>query len=61
MQYPGVADSLVSDIDNLATLAKVSGVLPEQLFLDNALYVKLTWNRYEHAARERLEKQGLGG
>ena len=39
VQYPGVADSLVSDIDNLATLAKVSGVLPDQLFLDNALAV----------------------
>ena len=60
VQYPGVADSLVSDIDNLATLAKVSGVLPEQLFLDNALAVakkELALEcdyTYEASAQERF-------
>lgn len=34
VQYPGVADSFHSDINNLATLLKMPGLnLPEQLFL----------------------------
>lgn len=31
VQYPGVADSIDSDIDNVATLLRVSGLLPKSL------------------------------
>ena len=33
VQYPGVADSIDADIDNVATLLRVSGLLPEELDL----------------------------
>ena len=33
VQYPGVADSIDSDVDNVATLLKVSGLLPKGLDL----------------------------
>lgn len=33
VQYPGVKDSIGSDVDNLVTLLKISGLLPEQLDL----------------------------
>jgi len=31
VQYPGVKDSIDSDVDNVATLLRVSGVLPKEL------------------------------
>ncbi len=31
MQYPGVADSIQADVDNVASLLKVSGLLPKSL------------------------------
>ncbi len=31
VQYPGVADSIASDVDNVATLLRVSGLLPAEL------------------------------
>ena len=31
VQYPGVADSIGSDVDNVATLLRVSGLLPREL------------------------------
>jgi len=31
IQYPGVADSIESDVDNVATLLRVSGLLPSHL------------------------------
>lgn len=46
IQYPGVANSINSDIDNLMTLLKVWNVLPEGLYAKNALTVakrELTW------------------
>ncbi|MEH3046338.1 ABC1 kinase family protein [Sphingomonas adhaesiva] len=33
VQYPGVADSIASDVDNVATLLRVSGVVPPSLDL----------------------------
>ena len=33
VQYPGVADSIASDVDNVATLLRVSGLLPATLDL----------------------------
>ncbi len=46
MQYPGVAQSINSDIDNLVGLFKVWNVLPEGLFIDHMVEVarrELTW------------------
>ncbi|XP_035768110.1 atypical kinase COQ8B, mitochondrial [Neolamprologus brichardi] len=46
IQYPGVAESIRSDIDNLMAVLKMSVVLPEGLFADNSLEVlqrELAW------------------
>lgn len=37
VQYPGVADSIDSDVDNIASLIKASGLLPAHLELDRLL------------------------
>lgn len=37
VQYPGVAESIDSDIDNIASLLKLTGLLPEQLDLQPLL------------------------
>lgn len=37
VQYPGVRDSISSDIDNLATLLRLSGLVPKDLSLDSLL------------------------
>ncbi|MFD1787059.1 ABC1 kinase family protein [Sphingomonas floccifaciens] len=37
VQYPGVSDSIDSDVDNVATLLRVSGLLPAQLDLSPLL------------------------
>uniref|UniRef100_UPI0037E8D6D0 atypical kinase COQ8B, mitochondrial n=1 Tax=Semicossyphus pulcher TaxID=241346 RepID=UPI0037E8D6D0 len=46
IQYPGVAESIHSDINNLMTVLKMSVVLPEGLFADSSLEVlqrELAW------------------
>ncbi|XP_048120626.1 atypical kinase COQ8B, mitochondrial [Alosa alosa] len=46
IQYPGVAQSISSDIDNLMSVLKMSVVLPEGLFADSSLEVlqrELAW------------------
>lgn len=37
VQYPGVADSISADVDNVATLLRVSGLLPEALDMEPLL------------------------
>ncbi|MCT4578759.1 MULTISPECIES: AarF/ABC1/UbiB kinase family protein [Donghicola] len=37
VQYPGVRQSIDSDVDNLASLLRVSGVVPKELSLDEVL------------------------
>lgn len=37
LQYPGVKESIASDVDNVATLLKVSGLLPEQIDITTLL------------------------
>lgn len=37
IQYPGVKGAIASDVDNVATLLKVSGLLPKQLDISNLL------------------------
>ena len=39
VQYPGVADSVMSDLKNLSVLLTFSGLLPKGLFLDNTIRV----------------------
>lgn len=37
VQYPGVAKAIVSDVDNVALLLKMSGLLPKELQIDHLL------------------------
>ncbi|GFP93642.1 aarf domain-containing protein kinase 4 [Phtheirospermum japonicum] len=39
IQYPGVADSIESDIDNVKLLLTYTNLLPEKMYLDNAMKV----------------------
>lgn len=39
IQYPGVADSIESDIDNIKLLLDYTNLIPEKLFLDKAMKV----------------------
>ena len=39
VQYPGVADSIESDLSNLSMLVKASGLSPSGLFIDNVIRV----------------------
>lgn len=39
VQYPGVADSIDSDLSNLSMLVKATGLAPPGLFLDNVIRV----------------------
>uniref|UniRef100_H2ZDI2 ABC1 atypical kinase-like domain-containing protein n=1 Tax=Ciona savignyi TaxID=51511 RepID=H2ZDI2_CIOSA len=54
IQYPGVADSINSDIDNLVSLLKFWDIFPEQLFIDKFIDVsrrELAWEcDYEREA-----------
>lgn len=46
IQYPGVAQSIVSDLENLRTLLLLSQLLPKGLFLENSIQVaqrELVW------------------
>ena len=47
VQYPGVAGSIDSDVDNVATLLRVSGLLPEELDISGLLA----------AAKEQLKEE----
>ncbi|KAL1544925.1 mitochondrial chaperone [Salvia divinorum] len=39
IQYPGVADSIESDIENVKRLLTYTNLLPEQMYIDNAMKV----------------------
>lgn len=41
IQYPGVADSIESDIENVKLLLGYTNLIPEKLYLDNAMKVNL--------------------
>jgi aarF domain-containing kinase len=46
IQYPGVAQSIESDIDNLVSMLKVWNVFPPGMFIDNIVKVakrELAW------------------
>lgn len=40
IQYPGVADSIDSDIENVRRLLDYTNLIPKGLFLDRAIKVK---------------------
>lgn len=40
IQYPGVADSIESDIENVKRLLTYTNLLPEQMYIDNAMKVQ---------------------
>ena len=39
VQYPGVADSISSDVDNLMRLVRTTSMLPKGLYVENAVEV----------------------
>lgn len=39
IQYPGVAESIDSDIENVKLLLKYTNLIPEKLYIDNAMKV----------------------
>lgn len=43
IQYPGVARSIESDVDNLLRIISVANVLPKGMYIENAAKVLLTW------------------
>lgn len=47
LQYPGVKESIASDVDNVATLLRVSGLLPEHIHIDTLL----------EEAKQQLQKE----
>ena len=47
VQYPGVAESIDSDVDNVATLLRLSGLLPDELDIEPLL----------KAAKEQLKEE----
>jgi aarF domain-containing kinase len=70
VQYPGVANSIESDLQNLTMLVKMTGFAPKGLFIDNVIRVgeekSLKWSvtifvemdnqlRFKKLVRERPE------
>lgn len=41
IQYPGVADSIESDIENVKLLLNYTNLIPEGLYLDRAIKVHI--------------------
>lgn len=39
IQYPGVAESIDSDIENVKLLLNYTNLIPEKLYIDNAMKV----------------------
>lgn len=59
IQYPGVAESIDSDINNLVSILKVWNVFPEGLFIDNLVEVakrELGWEVDYERERECTKK-----
>jgi len=71
IQYPGVADSINSDIDNLVTLLKFWNFFPEQFYIDKFIdvtRVELAWEcdyereaKYSEEFRLRLKDEEIYG
>lgn len=46
IQYPGVADSIESDIENVKLLLNYTNLIPEGLYLDRAIKVHFIYQIY---------------
>lgn len=57
IQYPGVADSIESDLSNLSMLVRATGLAPPGLFLDNVIRVGRDELRVECDYARELENQ----
>ncbi|KAL7469816.1 hypothetical protein ACHAXS_010079 [Conticribra weissflogii] len=57
VQYPGVSDSIESDLSNLAMLVKATGLAPPGLFLDNVIRVGREELKVECDYRREVENQ----
>ncbi|KAL9180114.1 hypothetical protein ACHAXT_008084 [Thalassiosira profunda] len=57
VQYPGVADSIESDLSNLSMLVKATGLAPPGLFLDNVIRVGRDELKVECDYRREAEHQ----
>ena len=61
VQYPGVAASIDSDLNNLKTLVTLSNLLPKGLYLDNTIKVarrELAWETNYVREAECMENFG---
>lgn len=47
IQYPGVADSIESDIENVRLLLTYTNLIPKGLFLDRAMKVNLFRHHFD--------------
>lgn len=45
IQYPGVADSIESDIENVRLLLDYTNLIPEGLYLDKAMKVMMIYSK----------------
>jgi len=43
VQYPGVEESIESDINNLLSLLTYTGMMPRGLYVENVLKVRTQW------------------
>ena len=57
IQYPGVADSIESDLSNLSMLVRATGLAPPGLFLDNVIRVGRDELKVECDYARELENQ----
>mmetsp|Transcript_25002 Transcript_25002/g.54077 ORF Transcript_25002/g.54077 Transcript_25002/m.54077 type:complete len:677 (+) Transcript_25002:226-2256(+) len=57
VQYPGVADSIESDLSNLSMLVKATGLAPPGLFLENVIRVGRDELKVECDYRREVENQ----
>mmetsp|Transcript_38269 Transcript_38269/g.81683 ORF Transcript_38269/g.81683 Transcript_38269/m.81683 type:complete len:681 (-) Transcript_38269:121-2163(-) len=57
VQYPGVADSIESDLSNLSMLVKATGLAPPGLFLENVIRVGREELKIECDYRREAENQ----
>ena len=57
VQYPGVADSIESDLSNLSMLVQATGLAPPGLFLENVIRVGRDELKVECDYRRELEHQ----
>jgi hypothetical protein len=57
VQYPGVARSIESDVDNLMRLVSLANILPRGLYVENAVSVAKRELRLECDYRYELQSQ----